>query len=79
MRGITSTVYITWLVEDTPLETTVRNISSTLDGMQIYMDSYTIHQLSVTDNENAYQCKVLIDSKPLVNGSDIFILNVTGK
>ena len=79
MRGITSTVYITWLVEDTPLETTVRNISSTLDGMQIYMDSYTIHQLSVTDNENVYQCKVLIDSKPLVNGSDIFILNVTGK
>ena len=79
MRGITSTVYITWLVEETPLETTVRNISSTLDGMQIYMDSYTIHQLSVTDNENVYQCKVLIDSKPLVNGSDIFILNVTGK
>ena len=79
MRGITSTVYIMWLVDDSLLETTVRNISSTLDGMQIYMDSYTINQLSITDNENVYQCKVLIDTKPLVNDSDTFILNVTGK
>ena len=79
VRGITSTVYIMWLVDDSQLEVTVRNVSSSLDDMIIYMDSYTIDQLSETDNEKVYQCKVLIDSNPLVNASDAFMPNVTGK
>ena len=78
MRGITSTD-IMWLVDDSQLEAIVRNVSSTLDDMYLYMDSYTIDQLSVTDNEKVYQCKVSIDANPLLNVNDTFVLNVTGK
>ena len=81
VRGITSRVDITWLVNDVELET-IRNVdlsSPTDDETQLYMDSYTIDRLSVNDNENVYQCEVLIDSDPLVMATDNFTLNVTGK
>ena len=69
-----------WLVDDSLLEIADPDISSTSDGMQLYMTSYTIDQLSATDNERAYQCKVLINSsETLVTANDNFTLNVTGK
>ena len=80
VRGITSTVNITWIVDDLELEPiTVVDVSSLMDDMQLYMNIYTIDQLNVTNNETVYQCKVVIDSDQLVNASDIFRLNVTGK
>ena len=80
VRGITSRVDIMWLVDDSLLEIAVPDISSTSDDMQLYMTSYTIDQLSATDNERAYQCKVLINSREtLVTANDNFTLNVTGK
>ena len=68
-----------WLVDGSKI--TVRDIDafSISNGMQPYMDSYTITQLNVTDNGRVYQCKVLIDSDPLVMATDSFTLNVTGK
>ena len=81
VRGLTSRVDITWLVNGVELET-IRNVdlsSPTDDETQLYMDSYTIDRLSVNDNENVYQCEVLIDSDPLVMATDNFTLNVTGK
>ena len=77
VRGITSTVDIMWLVDDLMLEIADVNISLTSDDMQLYVTSYTIDQLSATDNERIYQCKVLINA--LVMASDNFTLNVTGK
>ena len=80
VNGIISNVDIMWLVDGSEL-VTVRdiNVFSTLNDMQIYMDSFTIEQLNVTDNEKVYQCNVLINSDPLVMASDNFTLNVTGK
>ena len=76
VRGITSSVDIMWLVDDSLLE--IADVTS--DDMQLYMTSYIIDQLSVTDNERVYQCKVLINSSDaLVMASDNFTLNVTGK
>lgn len=80
VRGITSAVNITWLVDDLELETvTVYNISSPMDDMQLYMDTYTIDQLNVTYNEMVYHCIVVIDNDQLVNATNNFTLNVTGK
>ena len=80
VRGITSTVNITWVVDDLELEPiTVVDVSSLMDDMQLYTHIYTIDQLNVTNNETIYQCKVVIDSDELVNASDIFKLNIIGK
>ena len=79
VRGITSTVNITWIVDDLELEPITVVVSSLMDIMQLYTHTYTIDQLNVTNNETVYQCKVVIDSDQLVNASDIFRLNVTGK
>ena len=79
VRGITSTVNITWMVDDLELEQITDVISSPMNDTQLYMDNYTIDQLNVTNNETIYQCKVVIDSDQLVNASDTFKLNITGK
>ena len=79
VRGVTSTVNITWIVDDLELEPITVVVSSTVDDMQLYMNIYTIDQLNVTSNETIYQCKVVIDSDQLVNASDTFKLNITGK
>jgi len=78
VRGINSTVNITWLRDGSELEIQdIENITS--DNMQLYMTSYTIDHLSATDNERVYQCRVLIYSNTVVMASDNFTLNVTGK
>ena len=80
VRGIISRVDIMWLVDDSLLEIADSDVSTTSDGIQLYMTSYTINQLSATDNERVYQCNVLINSSNvLVMAFDNFTLNVTGK
>ena len=80
VRGINNSVDIMWLVDDSLLEIADVNISPTSDDMQRYVTSYTIDQLSATDDDRVYQCKVLINSSDaLVMASDNFTLNVTGK
>ena len=79
VRGITSTVNITWMVDDLEFEPITVVVSSPMNDMQLYMNIYTIDQLNVTNNETIYQCKVVIDSDELVNASDTFKLNIIGK
>ena len=80
VRGITSRVDIMWLVDGSEI-TVIRDIDvfTISNGMQLYVDSFAIKQLNVTDNGKVYQCKVLINSDPLVMATDSFTLNVTGK
>ena len=77
VRGITSRVDIMWLVDGSLLEISDHDTSPASDGMQLYMASYTIDQLSATDNERVYQCIVSINSSEAASGN--FTLNVTGK
>ena len=80
VRGITSTVNITWIVDELEFEPiTVFDVSSPMDDMQLYTHNYTIDKLNLTNNETVHQCKVVIDSDELVNASDTFKLNITGK
>ena len=79
MRGITSTVDILWLVHGSKLKTESFDMPTMdMGDMQIYMDSYTINQLSTNDDGKVYQCKVLIKSDPQVMVTDNFTLNITG-
>ena len=77
VRGITSRVDIMWLVDGSLLEISDHDTSPTSDNMQLYMASYTIDQLSATDNERVYQCIVSINGSEAASGN--FTLNVTGK
>ena len=74
VRGITSKVNVTWLVDGLILETVTVIIE-----MGTYMNSYTIDQLSTNDDGKVYQCEILINSDPRVIAIDNFTLNVTGE
>ena len=77
--GIISRVDIMWLVDGSELEIADPDVSLTSNNMQLYMTSYTINQLSGSDNERVYQCKIRINTDILVMASDNFTLNISGK
>ena len=58
----------------------MNNVSSTMMGNSlVYTDSYTISQLSTTDEGRVIRCEVVINSSISVMATDNFILNVTGE
>ena len=79
VKGIDSTVNITWLIDGSELEIQDINVFNTSDNMQLYMTAYTIDHLSGNDHKRVYQCRVLIYSDMLVMASNNLTLNVTGK
>ena len=79
VRGITSSVDIVWSSGGTELERTNNVSSTTMDNSLVYTDSYTISQLSTTDEGRVIQCEVVINASPPVMVSDSITLDVTGK
>ena len=78
VRGITSRVDIVWSSGGTELQR-MNNVSSTTMGNSLaYTDSYTISQLSTTDEGRVIQCEVVINASPPVMSSDSITLDVTG-
>ena len=59
VRGITSRVDIVWSSDGTWLERMNNVSSTTMDNSLVYTDSYTISQLSTTDDGRVIQCEVL--------------------
>ena len=79
VRGITSRVDIAWSSDDTELRR-INDVSSTImDNSPVYTDSYTISQLSTTDDGRVIQCEVVIIANPLIQEVDNIALDVTGK
>ena len=81
VRGITSRVDILWSSDGTELGRT-NNVSSTkMDNSLVYTDSYTISQLSTTDDGRVIQCEVyvVINTSPSVIANDYIILDVIGE
>jgi len=67
VRGITSRVDIVWSSDGTVLKRiTGLSVSSTTNNIAVYMDSYTIQQLSETNNGRVIQCEVVINANPPV-------------
>ena len=79
VRGITSRVDIVWSSGGTELERMNDVSSTTMNNSLVYTDSYTISQLSTTDEGRMIRCEVMINASPLVMASDSITLDVTGK
>ena len=76
VRGITSRVDIVWSNNGTVLRRMNDTTATTMDNSLVYTDSYTISQLSTTDEGRVIQCRVVINA---VTANDTITLNVTGK
>ena len=78
VRGITSRVDIVWRSGGVELQR--KNVSSTMMSNSLaYTNSYTISQLSTTDDSRVIQCGVVINTSPSVMATDSTTLDVTGK
>ena len=79
VRGITSTVDIAWSSGGTELQRMNGVTSTTMGNSLVYTDSYTISQLSTTDEGRMIQCDVVINASPPVMASGSITLDVTGE
>ena len=78
VRGITSRVDIVWSSGGTELQR-MNNVSSTMMSNSLMnTNSYTISQLSTTDDGRVIQCEVVINASPSVMASDSITLDVIG-
>ena len=51
-------------------------VSSTTDNSVVYIDTYNISQLSITDGGKEYQCEVMISTTPPVMATSSITLDV---
>ena len=79
VRGITSRVDIVWSSGGTEFQRMNDVSSTTMGNSLVYTDSYTISQLSTTDDGRLIQCEVVINASPPVMASDSITLNVVSK
>ena len=80
VKGITSRVDIIWSSDSLELRRTKGiNASSLLTESVLYINSYAISQLSTTDENRAYFCKVSIITSSSVEATYNVTLNVTSK
>ena len=79
VRGIASRVDIVWSSGGTVLRRMNDTTATTMDNSLVYTNSYSISQLSTTDEDRMIQCEVVINASPLVMASNSVILDVTGK
>ena len=79
VRGITSSVDIVWSSGGMEIERMNDVPSTTMDNSLVYTHSYTISQLSTTDDSRVIQCKILINTSPLIKATNSITLDVTGK
>ena len=79
VRGITSTMDITWSSDDVVF-ITERNISinSTTLYTASYTSTYIIPQLSTLDDGRVYSCKVVINTTPPVAATGSIELDIVG-
>ena len=78
VRGIISRVDIVWSSDGMELERMNNVSSTTMDNSLVYTDSYTISQLSTTDDGRVIQCEVVINTSPSAMASNSITLDVTG-
>ena len=79
VRGITSGVDIVWSSGGTVLRTLNGVTLTMMSDSLVYTDSYTISQLSTTDEGRVIQCEVVINASPTVMANDSITLDVTGE
>ncbi|XP_065889338.1 uncharacterized protein [Dysidea avara] len=77
VRGITSSVDIVWITNDKEVER-VNNVSGeTVDNSVVYSDTYNNGSiLSEDDDGTMYQCKIEINTTPLVSSTSTFVADI---
>ena len=70
VRGIASSVYIIWRRGNTTVDTTRVTAIGTLGNVLEYRDSYTITQLSTSDDGVMYECTLVIQASSEVKAHD---------
>ena len=79
VRGITSRVDIVWSSGGTELQR-IDDVSSTMmSNSLVYTNSYTISQLSTTDDGRVIQCEGVINVNPKIVANDTIKLDVIGE
>ena len=79
VRGINSRVDTVWSSGGMELERMNNVSSTTMNNSLVYTHSYTISQLSTTDDGRVIQCQVVINASPSIKATDSITLDVTGK
>ena len=78
VRGITSNVAFQWRHDGSTVNTT-SVLTATMDNSLVYRVSYTISQLSTSDDNDMYICRLIVRSSPSVRDIVAVTLDVTGK
>ena len=78
VRGITSRVDIVWSDGSIELERMNDVSLTTMNNSLMYTHSYTISQLTTTDDGRVIQCELMINTSLLVMATDSITLDVTG-
>jgi len=84
VRGITSEVDIVWRNGNTVLRRIDNMTLTTMENSLVYNDSYTILQLSTTDDGDMYECRLVVRERGQerdiqVRATDTVTLDVTGE
>ena len=80
VRGVTSNVDIVWRRGNTIVQSTrVTAAASTINNLLVYRDSYTISQLSTSDDDIEYRCRLVIRVSSTVRADTAVTLDVTGE
>ena len=79
VKGITRRVDIAWSSRGTILRSMYDVSSTAIDNSLVYTLSYTISQLSTTDDGRVIQCEVVINTNPSVMATDSITLDVNGE
>ena len=78
VRGISGRVDIVWRDNSGELLRMNDVSSTTISNSLVYIDSYTISQLSTTDDGRVIQCQVVINVNPEIVANDNYALDVNG-
>ena len=78
VRGITSNVVFEWRHDRSTVNFTSVP-TATMGSLLVYRVSYTIPQLTTSDDDERYNCRFIIDASPQVRVMQMVILDVTGE
>ena len=68
-----------WSSDGTVLRRINDTTATTMNNSLLYNDSYTISQLSTTDDGRVIQCEVVINTSPSIMANNNITLVVTGE
>ena len=78
VRGITRNSVIQWRRGGSTVNSTSVP-TATMDNLLVYRVSYTISQLSTSDDNDVYVCRLIVRSSQTIRYTEVVTLDVTGE